>query len=107
MRWSRFFRRNASDRERADELAAYLEIETADNIARGMSPAESRNAARRKLGNATAIREEIYRMNSIGFVEQVWQDTRYAFRTMRKRCAFTLLAVTSLALGIGANTAMY
>ena len=42
MRWSRFFRRNASDRERADELTAYLEIETGDNIARGMSDGEAR-----------------------------------------------------------------
>ncbi|HSK42346.1 MAG TPA: permease prefix domain 1-containing protein, partial [Candidatus Binatia bacterium] len=58
---SRFFRRRQWDEERARELAAYLEIETADNVARGMSLEEARSAAHRKLGNATLVREEIYR----------------------------------------------
>ena len=65
MRWRRFFRRNLWDEERARELEAYLEIETDENIARGMSPEEARYAAQRKLGSATLIREEIYRMNSV------------------------------------------
>lgn len=65
MRWSRFFRRKHWEQERARELEAYLEIETDENLARGMSPEEARQAARRKLGNSTLIREEIYQMNSI------------------------------------------
>ena len=83
MSLSRFFRRNHWDAERAREVEAYLEIETADNVARGMTIEAARNAARRKLGNPTLIREEIYHMNTIGFIETVWRDLRYALRLLR------------------------
>jgi putative ABC transport system permease protein len=107
MPWARFFRRSRRDDEAAREIASYIAIETDDNIARGLSPQAAHDAAVRKFGNTALVREEIYWMNTLRPVDAIWQDLRYAVRLLLRDKAFAAAAIISLALGIGANTAIF
>ena len=103
----RFFRRGRWDRERSEEIESYLRIETDENVARGFTYDEARAAALRKFGNRTAIREEIYRMNTITFLDTLAADLRYGLRMLARSPMFTAAALLTLAVGIGGNTAVF
>src|SRR5688500_11764416 len=106
MSWIKFFRRGRRDEDAAREIASYIAIETDDNIARGMSPQAAHDAAVRKFGNATRVREDIYNMNTLGVVDNLLRDFRFGARLLWRDKVFAAAAILSLALGIGANTAI-
>ena len=99
-------RRNKQD-ELREELDFHLAEEAADRQGEGLSREQARWAARRDLGNVTLLQEDTRPLWSWILVEQLAQDVRYGLRTMTKNRTFTALAALSLALGIGANTAIY
>src|SRR6187399_1071036 len=107
MGWSRFFTRARWDEQRAEELRNYLEHEIDDNIARGMTLEAATHAARLKLGNPTLIREEIYEMNTLHFTETIAQAFRSGLRLLRRNPTFSIVAILTLALGTGANAAIF
>jgi hypothetical protein len=107
MSLGRFFRRAHWDRERLQEIESYVHIETDENVARGMPDEDAYAAARRKFGNSAQIREKIYDMNTIILLDTIARDVRYGFRILRHNPTFTAVALLTLAIGIGANTAVF
>jgi hypothetical protein len=99
--------RSRVERELADELSFHLEEQIAENRAAGMSADEARLAASRLLGGVSQIQEEWRDMRMTTIVEGFFRDFRYALRVIRKNPAFASASILVLALGIGANTAIF
>ncbi len=107
MGWLRIFRRMHLDAELQEEINAYLEEEAAENMARGIPPDEARRQARIKFGNCERVRETVWKQNTVTIIDNLWRDLRYATRTLARTPAFATISIIVIALGIGANVALF
>src|SRR5437868_7406954 len=103
----RFLTRSAADADMAQELEAHLQHEVDENLARGMNREEAIRRARVKLGSMRRVRETVWERNSFEWFETMLRDLRYAIRTLIRTPGFTVTAVLVMALGIGANVALF
>jgi len=107
LRLSAIFQKEHNEREMDAELRFHLEMQIEENIRRGMSPAEARYAAQRTFGGVDQVKEDCRETRGIRWLNELFQDLRFGVRILRRNPGITGIAILTLALGIGATTAIF